>query len=90
MVLEKRLVRISAGTWTLVTKVLSNLLSLSHKMSLQHLETSHDRLFSHPFKISFIKHLSPSVVFLCIYIFISNQNLQLYKLICWRKSCDAL
>jgi hypothetical protein len=28
--------------------------------------------------------------FLYVYIFISNQNLQLYKLICWRKSCDAL
>jgi hypothetical protein len=29
-------------------------------------------------------------IFFLIYIFISNQNLQLYKLICWRKSRDAL
>jgi hypothetical protein len=28
--------------------------------------------------------------FFYIYIFISNQNLQIYELICWRKSCDAL
>jgi hypothetical protein len=31
----------------------------------------------------------PQCIFIFLYIFISNQNLQIYELICWRKSCDA-
>jgi hypothetical protein len=31
----------------------------------------------------------PALIFLFFIYFISNQDLQSYELICWRKSCDA-
>jgi hypothetical protein len=40
-----------------------------------------------PFTVC-IEHITGNIFFLFIY-FISNQNLQSYELICWRKSCDA-